>query len=257
MTSIAYRPERPDDASLIDALIHRAFGPGRHAKAADRLREGNRLIPKLSFTAWEGERLVGSVRMWPVLIGDAPVVFLGPIAVEAEMRKHRIGQTLVEMACEASAEAGWRAVLLVGDAPYFGRVGFEAEPAACRHAGAGRPAARAAEGVARRWGRGDGRIGDVLASLPIKGRETGSLGLPSPPGSALESAHDQSQTRPRRRDRGGQAGARARVAAGASVASGALRRDRHPHPQGRGLVPRRHAHRARGAGAAVLDGAAA
>jgi len=129
MTSIAYRPERPDDASLIDALIHRAFGPGRHAKAADRLREGNRLIPKLSFTAWEGERLVGSVRMWPVLIGDAPVVFLGPIAVEAEMRKHRIGQTLVEMACEASAEAGWRAVLLVGDAPYFGRVGFEAEPA--------------------------------------------------------------------------------------------------------------------------------
>lgn len=129
MTSIAYRPERPADAPLIDALIARAFGPGRHAKAADRLREGNRLIPDLSFTAWEGERLVGSVRMWPVKIGGEPVVFLGPIAVEAEMRKHRIGQTLVELACEASAKAGWRAVLLVGDAPYFGRVGFEAEAA--------------------------------------------------------------------------------------------------------------------------------
>jgi hypothetical protein len=58
-----------------------------------------------------------------------PVVFLGPIAVEAELRKHRIGQTLVEMACEASTKAGWRAVLLVGDAPYFGRVGFDAAPA--------------------------------------------------------------------------------------------------------------------------------
>ena len=129
MSEIAYRPEAADDAPLIAALLDRAFGPGRHAKAADRLRENNRLIPELSFTAWEGDRLAGSVRMWPVKIAGEPVVFLGPIAVEAELRKHRIGQTLVELACEASAKAGWRAVLLVGDAPYFGRVGFEAGPA--------------------------------------------------------------------------------------------------------------------------------
>jgi len=129
MTDIAYRPEGPHDAPLIDALIDRAFGPGRHAKAAERLRENNRLLPDLSFTAWEGERLVGSVRMWPVAIGGAPVVFLGPIAVEAQLRKHRIGQTLVERACEAAAAAGWSAVLLVGDAPYFERVGFSAAPA--------------------------------------------------------------------------------------------------------------------------------
>ncbi|MFZ4606393.1 MAG: GNAT family N-acetyltransferase [Caulobacter sp.] len=129
MTAITYRPEQPADAPRIDALIDRAFGPGRHAKAADRLREGNALIPELSFTAWDGETLVGSVRLWPVAIGGAPVVFLGPIAVEAELRKHRIGQTLVEMACEAAAKAGWPAVLLVGDAPYFSRVGFDAAQA--------------------------------------------------------------------------------------------------------------------------------
>lgn len=129
MTAITYRPEQPADAPRIDALIDRAFGPGRHAKAADRLREANTLIPDLSFTAWDGETLVGSVRLWPVTLGGEPVVFLGPIAVEAELRKHRIGQTLVEMACEAAAKAGWRAVLLVGDAPYFGRVGFDAAPA--------------------------------------------------------------------------------------------------------------------------------
>lgn len=129
MTAITYRPEQPADAPRIDALIDRAFGPGRHAKAADRLREGNRQIADLSFTAWDGETLVGSVRLWPVTIDGAPAVFLGPIAVEAELRKHRIGQTLVEKACDAAARAGWRAVLLVGDAPYFGRVGFEAAPA--------------------------------------------------------------------------------------------------------------------------------
>jgi predicted N-acetyltransferase YhbS len=129
MTEITYRPERPDDAPLIEALIDRAFGPGRHAKAADRLRENNTLIADLSMTAWDGDVLAGSVRMWPVRIAGESVVFLGPIAVEAELRKHRIGQTLVELACEASAKAGWRAVLLVGDAPYFSRVGFCAAPA--------------------------------------------------------------------------------------------------------------------------------
>lgn len=129
MTAITYRPEQPQDAALITALVDRAFGPGRYAKAADRLRETNTLIAGLSFTAWDGDTLVGSVRLWPVAIGGAPVVFLGPIAVEAELRKHRIGQTLVEKACEAAAKAGWRAVLLVGDAPYFGRVGFDAAPA--------------------------------------------------------------------------------------------------------------------------------
>lgn len=129
MTAITYRPEQPQDAAHITALVDRAFGPGRHARAADRLREGNRLIADLSFTAWEGDVLVGSVRLWPVSIGGEPVVFLGPIAVEAELRKHRIGQTLVERACAAAAHAGWRAVLLVGDAPYFGRVGFDAAAA--------------------------------------------------------------------------------------------------------------------------------
>lgn len=129
MTDISYRPETPDDAPLIDDLIDRAFGPGRYAKAAERLREGNRLLAGLSITAWRGADLLGSVRMWPVRVGDGVAVFLGPIAVEAEERKHGVGQALVERACQAAAQSGWAAVFLVGDAPYFGRMGFEPAPA--------------------------------------------------------------------------------------------------------------------------------
>lgn len=129
MTDIAYRPETPDDAPLADALIERAFGPGRHARAADRLREGNVQIAGLSYVALADGRLIGSVRLWPVTIGGRPAVFLGPIAVEAGRRGLGVGQALVEHACRAAAKAGWRAVLLVGDAPYFGRAGFAAAPA--------------------------------------------------------------------------------------------------------------------------------
>jgi len=128
MTDITYRPEAPADADAILALTDRAFGPGRYAKAAERLREGNRLIADLSISAWRGEDLLGSVRMWPVKVGDGLSVFLGPIAVEADERKHGIGAELVARACAAARDAGWASVFLVGDAPYFGRMGFVAAP---------------------------------------------------------------------------------------------------------------------------------
>jgi predicted N-acetyltransferase YhbS len=128
MTDILYRSEAPGDARAIADLTDRAFGPGRYAKAAERLRESNRLLPELSITAWRGAALLGSVRLWPVRVGEARLVFLGPIAVEETERKSGIGQALVEKACEAAALAGWDGVFLVGDAPYFGRMGFERAP---------------------------------------------------------------------------------------------------------------------------------
>jgi len=63
------RPERPEDAPLVEALNEAAFGPGRFAKAAYRLREGVSQVAELSFVAVEGRQFRGSVRFWPVVIG--------------------------------------------------------------------------------------------------------------------------------------------------------------------------------------------
>ena len=127
--------ERPEHARAVEVLVDRAFGPGRFAKSSERLREGNRKLDDCSFVALSNERghdgrVIGSVRLWPVTVGGVPVAFLGPLAVDATERSHGLGQALVEAACAAAAKAGWRAVLLVGDAPYFARVGFSAAPAA-------------------------------------------------------------------------------------------------------------------------------
>jgi predicted N-acetyltransferase YhbS len=121
--------ERPEDAALAEGLIARAFGPGRYAKAAERLREGRAPELDLSFLAWAEGRAIGAVRLWPIAIGDTPAVLLGPIAVEAEHRSAGIGAALVRRACEAAQGAGHRLVLLVGDAPFFGPLGFSAAPA--------------------------------------------------------------------------------------------------------------------------------
>lgn len=117
-------PERPADAAAVEAVIARAFGPGRRAKAAERLREGNTPRAELCFTAWVDGVLAGAVRLWTVHIGGRPIVLLGPIAVEAEHRSEGLGAALVEAAVAAADAAGERAVLLVGDLPLFGPLGF-------------------------------------------------------------------------------------------------------------------------------------
>src|SRR5579863_8445477 len=118
------RPERPGDA-LADGLIARAFGPGRYAKAAERLREGSSPVLELSFIAWRGARAVGCVRLWPIAIGPTEALLLGPFAVDESERSAGVGAALIDRACEAAAAAGHAIVLLVGDLAYFSALGFE------------------------------------------------------------------------------------------------------------------------------------
>lgn len=123
------KAERLEDAHLVDALVDRAFGPGRLVKTAERLRENNRPLHDLSLVAWAAGAAVGCVRMWPIHIGDAPAVLLGPFAVEDVWRSRGLGGQLIEAACEAAERAGHGVILLVGDEPYFGKLGFTSAPA--------------------------------------------------------------------------------------------------------------------------------
>jgi predicted N-acetyltransferase YhbS len=120
--------EASGHAAEIEALLTRAFGPGRFAKVSERVREFADFAPELSFVALEAGRVIGTVRMWRVKAGDQPVAFLGPIAVEEGERRHGLGATLVKAACDAARAAGEPAVVLVGDMPYFGRMGFVVAP---------------------------------------------------------------------------------------------------------------------------------
>jgi predicted N-acetyltransferase YhbS len=116
--------ERPQDAPVVEGLIDRAFGPGRFAKTAERLREGRVPDLELSFVAWSEGRAVGCVRQWRVLVGDVPAVFLGPIAVEEERRGEGLASSLIRRACDAARKAGQGAIVLVGAEALFGPFGF-------------------------------------------------------------------------------------------------------------------------------------
>jgi predicted N-acetyltransferase YhbS len=120
---VAIRHERPADVAAREALLDVAYGPVRFTKTSERLREGR--LPELAFVATEGRRVVGTVRLWPVSAGrDRPALLLGPLAVHPLCRKRGIGSTLVQHALREAGRRRHGAVLLIGDAPYYGRLGF-------------------------------------------------------------------------------------------------------------------------------------
>ncbi|MBX9931275.1 MAG: N-acetyltransferase [Methylobacterium sp.] len=123
------RPELPDDAQAVERLHARAFGPGRYARTPYRLREGVPHRPDLSFTALVGTFLVGSVRMGPILIGGRAALMLGPLAVDPSFENRGIGSGLMNRSLDAARAGGEALVLLVGDAPFYARFGFERVPA--------------------------------------------------------------------------------------------------------------------------------
>src|ERR1700759_2305488 len=126
--SLTILPETLKDAQAIERLHGRPFGPGRFVLSAYRLREHVDHLLDLSFTARIGTLMVGSVRQLPICIGDTKALMLGPLTVEPPFRSRRGGRALLDRALADAKTKGHRLVLLVGDEPYYSRVGFKKVP---------------------------------------------------------------------------------------------------------------------------------
>ncbi len=126
MTSatFAYRLEQPADAPTIESLHASLFGPERIKRAAYVLRDGVPPDPALCFVATRDGRLVASVRMTPISIGGRPALLLGPLVVDPEFKGQGAGRDLVRMTCAEARRRGHTVVMLVGDLPYYGPLGF-------------------------------------------------------------------------------------------------------------------------------------
>jgi predicted N-acetyltransferase YhbS len=116
-------PLTPGDLAQIEKLDERAFGPGRFTRTAYRLREGVPPVASLSFVARVGTFLVGANIMTEISCGGVPALLLGPLTVEPAFRSRGIGERLVARSMEAARASGHRLVLLVGDEPYYQRMG--------------------------------------------------------------------------------------------------------------------------------------
>ena len=120
----AIRAERASDVAAREALLDACFGDNRHTRTCQRLRDGRAPAEGLALSAVRQGRVVGSVRLWHVSAGGIPALMLGPLAVEASSRQLGVGAALMDHALAAAKARGHRAVVLLGDAPYYARFGF-------------------------------------------------------------------------------------------------------------------------------------
>jgi hypothetical protein len=123
---LAIRAERASDVVAREALLDLAFGANRRTRTCQRLRDGRAPAEGLALSAVRGGKLVGTVRLWHVSAGGIPALMLGPLAVDDICRKLGVGAALMDHALAAAKARGHRAVILLGDAPYYTRFGFSA-----------------------------------------------------------------------------------------------------------------------------------
>jgi predicted N-acetyltransferase YhbS len=121
-------PELPGHQIAIDDLHALVFGPGRFARTAYRVRGRHGHDRDLSHVAHYEGRLVGACWQTRVVIGAAPAVLLGPLAVRPELAGLGCGLALLKAAIATAQASGAPAILLVGDTPYYARVGFTPVP---------------------------------------------------------------------------------------------------------------------------------
>lgn len=125
-TAITLAKETADDWWEVEALYDLCFAPGRSALSSYRLREGVDPIAPLCLTARDPNGiLAGAVRNWPVRVGDQTSVLLGPIAVHPTRQGEGVAALLMQRCLSDARALGWARLMLVGDAPYYQRFGFE------------------------------------------------------------------------------------------------------------------------------------
>jgi predicted N-acetyltransferase YhbS len=124
--------EKALDIYAREALLDRAMGPGRKRKSSEKLRRGRLPAEGLAFAARDAfGNLIGTVRFWNVVSGNGvPALLLGPLAVAPEHMGAGVGSALMRHAIEEAAQLEHDAILLVGDASYYGRFGFSAQKTA-------------------------------------------------------------------------------------------------------------------------------
>jgi len=124
---ILIRTEKTTDIAAREALLDEAYGPSRFRKTSEKIRRGRQPAEDLALVAVDGDRMVGTVRLWHVACGGTPALLLGPVAVACDRQGEGIGSALVTRAVAVARARGHGAIVLVGDAPYYGRFGFTAD----------------------------------------------------------------------------------------------------------------------------------
>jgi predicted N-acetyltransferase YhbS len=110
-------------ADALNALLDDAFGTDRYARTAYLLRKGMAAIDHLSFGILNNAVLLASIQCWPVRVGKADLILVGPVAVATNRQNEGLGTQLMQLMLHAATPQD-APMVMIGDPEYYGRFGF-------------------------------------------------------------------------------------------------------------------------------------
>jgi predicted N-acetyltransferase YhbS len=121
-----FRFATPEDDAFVDDLQALAFGPGRFARTAFRVRERFPIDKSLSLIAEVDGTPCGAVWMTPVSVSGVDGYMLGPLATHPNFRKRGVGKMLAKEVTRIALERGKGSfVILIGDRDYYCPLGWQ------------------------------------------------------------------------------------------------------------------------------------
>ena len=129
MIEPSIREESPADIPTISDLTTRAFATakqaaGNEAEIVEKLRDADALT--LSLVAEHEGRIVGHAAVSPVTVSDGTEGWyaLGPVSVEHELQRQKIGTQLINRAIDILEKSGAEGLTAAGEEVFFVRFGF-------------------------------------------------------------------------------------------------------------------------------------
>ncbi len=130
-TNFEIKQDSPKYDNLVEEIYDICFGPGRFAKAAHLLREGNICNYELSKIIYDiaEKKIIGACRIWPIKFSKGGIGwFLGPIAILPQYRDFGLGGKLVQECIVENEKNQNLPIFLVGDLGFFSKFGFKNIP---------------------------------------------------------------------------------------------------------------------------------
>jgi predicted N-acetyltransferase YhbS len=133
LMDITLRNEKPEDYSAVENLTREAFWNMYQSGCVEHyilhnLRTSPDFIPELDFVAELDGKIVGNIVYATAKVvddkNDYDVIGFGPISVLPEYQNKGIGSKMINHTVELGRNAGYKAIIILGDPAYYGRFGF-------------------------------------------------------------------------------------------------------------------------------------
>jgi len=114
------RIDRTHIAGSVDPVNPVDISKVEQIHAVDGIADGDSNQPRSALAGG----LLGSLRFWPVRVGTASALLLGPLAIEPALQGAGIGRGLVGHGLARAKRAGARLCVVVGEPAYYAPFGF-------------------------------------------------------------------------------------------------------------------------------------